>query len=74
MTFGSYSPERAERIKDRLDSELGKIEARVQYLKQVVPDTAAACTRLDGLVEDAREIVEDLHLIVDRRTDPEAVA
>lgn len=68
VRFG-YSVDRAETIKNQIDRDLGKIENRVRYLQQAVPNAGAITARADGPLEELREIAGDLQGLVDERTD-----
>lgn len=73
VVFG-YSPEKAEQVKDRLDDHLGKIEARIRRLTEIVPETGAVSLKGEDARDRLREMVADLQGLVDERTDREAAA
>lgn len=67
--FGSYTPTRADQLKDELDRDLGLIENRVRHLVGIVSDAGSISTRVDEALDILREATQDLQGVVDRRTD-----
>jgi hypothetical protein len=70
MAFG-YTPERAEQVKNQLDRHGDAVEHRFRRIKETVPDAATPVSRLDELLTETRGVIEDLHDLVDQRTNSE---
>lgn len=70
MAFG-YTPERAGQVKDRLDSTLIKAEHHVRRMYEVVPGVGAVTSKGDDALDLLREMVGEIHALVDERTDRE---
>lgn len=67
-TFG-YSPERAESLSNSIDSDMALINYATRRLTQRVVGAGAITSRADDFLEGMREMVSDLHDVVDERTE-----
>lgn len=67
MALG-YTPKQAERLKERLDRQMAKIESDVAKLGQIVSDTTHGGYFGVMQLEELRDQVSELKAIVDRRT------
>jgi len=69
-----YTPKQAQRLKQKIDREVAKIEDALAALRQAVPDTTASnfapgAGGIDGIAEEVRAIGHGLNDVIDRRTE-----
>lgn len=75
MIPGTFSPQRAEELENKLERNLSLARDRVRFLAGIVPGAPASLTeKAEGLVGELEELVADLREAVDERTDTSAVA
>lgn len=69
MSFGAYTTKTADAAKDHLDHHLKLVEHHLDQVSKAVPQAGATTSRLDEVKEIARDVVGDLHDVIDGRTD-----
>lgn len=68
MTGIGYTPKQAQRIKDRIDADMAKIEDTAYAMRRRVGDLGLHNASVDNWLEELREVADELKVIVDRRT------
>ena len=71
--FG-YSPTEADQAKVGIDQDLSAIKHRVGKLRGAVTGAGAIPARLDAAFAEIEGIVDDLHTLIDERTEIETGA
>jgi flagellin-like hook-associated protein FlgL len=69
MAFGAYTPDSADKAKTALDRDLKSVEHFLGRIGAAVPQAGATTSRLEDAAEFAREVVSDLHDVIDGRTE-----
>lgn len=68
MAAIGYTPAQADRVKFRIDRWMAKTEDAAYAMRHEVKDISVATASVEILLEQLREIAEELKAIVDRRT------
>jgi hypothetical protein len=67
--FGAYTSDSADKAKTALDRELAQVEYHLGRIGAAVPQAGATTSRLEDAAEFARDVVADLHDVIDGRTE-----
>ena len=69
-----YTPKQAERLKQKIDREVARIEDALFALRRAVPDTdpdrfahGSSAGGIDGIAEEVRAVAHGLSDVIDRR-------